>query len=161
MMLRTHFVSWQVNRDLMGVIESLQSQTEEMEENSEESSEGAGATNEKLDEIAEDPDICKVDSDLLQDVKKCISTASPEIEQHKTHQEKKADDHKIADVMNVNLELSPVKAVVSDNHELCANVGDDGKRPYKRKKASDDQSVVPDAGVKTRSRKAAKPAMVV
>ncbi|KAI8021332.1 E3 ubiquitin-protein ligase ORTHRUS 2 [Camellia lanceoleosa] len=55
----------QVNRELMGVIESLQHQSKETEDN--ESSEETDCTCEKFDVVSGDAELCNVNSDILEE----------------------------------------------------------------------------------------------
>lgn len=167
----------------MGVIESLQSKTEDMEENADESGEETGSTEEKFDAVAGDTEVCNGISEILEDANcNVISETLEDAEQgslkpstettpQKTYKRKKesGDDGvpspvgnrcrtspEKPDDINGGIEGSPVKPVVSNNIELQATVVEGKvKRVSKRKNADDgERSLMLDVGVKTRSKKA-------
>ncbi|CAL5386859.1 unnamed protein product [Camellia sinensis] len=115
-----------VNRELMGVIESLQHQNKKTEDN--ESSEETDCTCEKSDVVSGDAELCNVNSDILEEDEgkkarggDCIYEKSLE----KT------------DAVN-DVDISSVKHEMSSNKKIKETAVDNKfKRTYKRKKPND------------------------
>uniref|UniRef100_A0A5B6YJ20 RING-type E3 ubiquitin transferase n=1 Tax=Davidia involucrata TaxID=16924 RepID=A0A5B6YJ20_DAVIN len=156
----------QVNRELMGVIESLQRQTKKMEENVE-SSEETDGTDKKSDMVAAEIEISDMNSEIgiLEEDKEGILNPPTKVKPQQTYRRMKESggdllsEEKLVekpDAVNGDIEISPVKPQMSDNKEVQATFVDDKvKRTFKRKKADDGIcSSTLDAGVKTRSKKA-------
>ncbi|PSR84606.1 E3 ubiquitin-protein like [Actinidia chinensis var. chinensis] len=148
----------QVNRELMGVIESLQRQSKEAEDN--ESSEETDGTDEKSDVVPGDTELSNINSDIVIEEKEGIQNSPSKTQPEETHKLKKesggdcienplektdaVSDHKICAAAKQELPAKEVKETA---------IGNESKRTNKRK-ADDGICSSPVAGVKTRSRKA-------
>ncbi|KAA8529980.1 hypothetical protein F0562_034416 [Nyssa sinensis] len=153
----------QVNRELMGVIESLQCETKEMEENGEPSEETNG-TDEKSDVVAGETEFFDMNSTAIENLEEDKegnlnppTTIKPQ-QTCKRSKESGVDrsSEKETDAVNADIEVSSVKPQMSANEEVQTTVNDvKFKRNYKRNKAADGicSSTMND-GVKTRSKKA-------
>ncbi|XP_059633421.1 E3 ubiquitin-protein ligase ORTHRUS 2-like [Cornus florida] len=143
----------QVNRELMGVIESLQRQTKEMGENIE-SSEETDGTDEKSDVVAGDTEVCDKNFELSEEDegKQGILNSPTKIKAKQTYKGKESLEK--PDAVNGDNDVSPVKPQLSDK-KVQETVDGKSRRTSKRKKATDANcSSTLDAGVKTRSKKA-------
>ncbi|PSS13725.1 E3 ubiquitin-protein like [Actinidia chinensis var. chinensis] len=151
----------QVNRELMGVIESLQRQSREAEDN--ESSEETNGTDNMSDVVPADTQLSNVNSDIVEEEKQNkegIENSPSKIQPEETHKLKKESGR---DCIENPLEQTDA---VSDNEIIAAavlempakeskgtEVDNKSKRTNKRK-ANDGICSSPVVGVKTRSRKA-------
>ncbi|XP_057507883.1 E3 ubiquitin-protein ligase ORTHRUS 2-like [Actinidia eriantha] len=150
----------QVNRELMGVIESLQRQSKEAEDN--ESSEETNGTD-MSDVVPADTELSNVNSDIVEEEKQNkedIENSPSKIQPEETHKLKKESGRDC-------IENPPEKTdAVSDNEISAAAVlempakesketeGDNKSKRTNKRKANDGICLSPVAGVKTRSRKA-------
>lgn len=158
----------QVNRELMSVIESLQSQSNEPEdsleigeessdsdEKKEETSEVTDGIDGKADVVVGITDVCDSIPEIMaedKDDQECIKKPSPEKKPKQTRK-KKADDgdnvpeKKPATMKNDDAEVKPIEAQIPDNKEVEA--AEEGGKPRRTSKCTK----VGDAGVKTRNKK--------
>lgn len=136
----------QVNRELMGVIESLQRQSKQTEDD--EASEETDGTEEKSDVVPGDTELCNENSDILKEEKEGIHNSPSKIQ---PQEQKKASG---GDSIPTDKPLEKTDSV-DNEHEKSGKeakvtaVDNKVKRTNKRK--ADDS---PDARVKTRRQKA-------
>ncbi|GMP57431.1 hypothetical protein CsSME_00021534 [Camellia sinensis var. sinensis] len=123
-----------VNRELMGVIESLQHQNKKTEDN--ESSEETDCTCEKSDVVSGDAELCNVNSDILEedDGKKGNQNSPSKSNHSKLTSERKLE---VTDAVN-DVDISSVKHEMSSNKKIKETAVDNKfNRTYKRKKPND------------------------
>ncbi|CAL5420994.1 unnamed protein product [Camellia sinensis] len=142
----------QVNRELMGVIESLQEQSKETEENVCEEADG---TDGKSDVVSSDTELCNTNADIPED-KEGIDNSPSKVQPEQTDKLKKESGAEQILLENPLENDAANDVEISGEKELKETAVDaKPKRTLKRKKANDGiSSSMLDKGAKTRSQKA-------
>ncbi|KAL5733853.1 hypothetical protein ACOSP7_031714 [Xanthoceras sorbifolium] len=140
----------QVNRELMGVIESLQHESVEMEETSNESAEETESTHQKPDATVGDNEPCNLNDQILLEAEDNILKPQIGSKLQLTYKRKKATESistpKQPDAFNGKAEFIPVKPEMALVESKC-------KHTYKRKMCNGEGNLsMPAAGVMTRSK---------